>query len=86
MILKNYHVRDDLSMPANLNFMPNNSKFTKKIETLRQLKSWRDSASDFNSKYGNIGVEIHVNILQTVFCDRKSKKHYKKFVVKKVKK
>ena len=86
MILKNYHVRDDLSMTSNLNFMPNNSKFTKKIETLRQLKSWRDSASDFNSKYGNLGVEIHVNILTTVFCDRKNKKHYKKFVVKKVKK
>ena len=86
MILKNYHIRDDLAMPANLNFMPNNSKFTKKIETLRQLKSWRDSASDFNSKYVNLGVVIHVNILPTVFYDRKYKKHYKKFVVKKVKK
>ena len=86
MILKNYHIRDDLAMPANLNFMPNNSKFTKKIETLRQLKSWRDSASDFNSKYVNLGVVIHVNILPTVFYDRKNKRHYKKFVVKKVKK
>ena len=86
MILKNYHIRDDLAMPANLNFMPNNSKFTKKIETLRQLKSWRDSASDFNSKYRNLDVEIHVNILTTDFYDRNSKKHYKKFVVKKVKK
>lgn len=85
MILKKYRPFENIAKSANLKFMPINSQFTACFKDKHEVAQWRDSASNFNSNYCNLGLKIEVHILKQTFFNRITNTHFQKFVVKKVK-